>query len=232
MLQFVIGPGTVQHERAAVFNTAEQIEALYIGLTVTSDIIRRVDKIRHINRLCAETQVRNRYAAGFFGVIRKVSLRIHVRMVADNLDGRFIGADRTVGTEAPEFTGRKTCRIHRHFVGTRQGKICNVVDDADGKAVQRMFFFKFRKYGENIFRKHVFRAEARAAADNIYIKPRFFSEVYHIEIKRFAHSARFLRTVDDGYFSDGLRQYGLQMFGRERTIEMYIYYADFFAGFV
>ena len=209
MLQFVIRPGTVQHERAAVFNTAEQIEALYIGLTVTSDIIRRVDKIRHINRLCAETQVRNRYAAGFFGVIRKVSLRIHVRMVADNLDGRFIGADRTVGTEAPEFTGRKTCRIHRHFVGTRQGKICNVVDDADGKAVQRMFFFKFRKYGENIFRKNVLRAETCATADNIYIKTYRLSKVYNIEVQGFAHSTRFFCTVDNGNFLNCLRQYSL-----------------------
>ena len=96
MIQFFIRPGTVKHKRTAVFNAAKQIKTFYIRLTVTSNIVRRINQVRHIDRFRTETQVRYRYAARFFGIISKVCLCIQVRMVTDNLDSRFMQAVRPV----------------------------------------------------------------------------------------------------------------------------------------
>ena len=58
----------------------------------------------------AETQMGYRDTAGFFRVVLEVSLRVHVRMVADDFNGIFIGAHRTVRTEAKEFAAEKCLR--------------------------------------------------------------------------------------------------------------------------
>lgn len=67
------------------------------------------------------------------GVISEVCLCIHIRVVADDLDSRFVSTDSTVRTEAPEFTGRKTRGIKRHFRSARKAEVGNVVDDAKVK---------------------------------------------------------------------------------------------------
>ena len=51
----------------------------------------------------AKAQVRHRYAARFFGVILEIGLDEHVAMIADNLDGIFVRAHRTVAAESPKF---------------------------------------------------------------------------------------------------------------------------------
>ena len=209
MIQFFIRPGTVKHKRTAVFNAAKQIKTFYIRLAVTSNIVSCINQVRHIDRFRTETQVRYRYAAGFLGIICKVCLCVQIRMVTDNLDSRFIGTDCTVGTEAPEFASRKTGRIQRHFVGTRQGKIRNVINDTDSETVHRMIFLEFFEYGENIFRKNVLRAETCTTADNVYIKAYRLSEVYDIKVQGFTHSTRFFCTIDNGNLLNRLRQYGL-----------------------
>ena len=44
-------------------------------------------------------------AAGLLGVVGEVALRVHVGVVADDLDGVLVGADGTVGTQAVEHAG-------------------------------------------------------------------------------------------------------------------------------
>ena len=195
---------------------------------MTCNVISSIDQIRHIDRVFTETQVRNRYAAGFLGVISKICLGIHVGVVTDDLDGGFVGANSTVGTEAPEFAGCKAFRVERHLRSTRQGEVGYIINDADGETIERMFFLDFFKYREDIFRNNVFGAKAGTAADNVDIEALFFNKVNNIQIQRFAKRTRFFCTVDDSDFLNRLRQYSRQIFSRERTIQMNVDGTNFF----
>ena len=68
------------------------------------------NKVSHINKVCgldrsfAEAEVRNRYAARLLGVVSKICLRVHICMVADDLNGVLVCADCTVRAETPELT--------------------------------------------------------------------------------------------------------------------------------
>ena len=54
--------------------------------------------------------------AGFLGIIGKIGLGIHVRVFTDDLDGVFVGADRPVSTEAPEFAPHRSLRETDQFL--------------------------------------------------------------------------------------------------------------------
>ena len=53
---------------------------------MTGNKVCLVDEVGGLNRSLSETQVRNGYAAGLLGVVSEVSLRVHIGVVADNLD--------------------------------------------------------------------------------------------------------------------------------------------------
>ena len=227
--QFFVGPGAVQHECAAFFDTAEDVKAFYIGLTMASDVVSCVDEVRHIDRASTETQVRNSYAAGFLGVISEVCLSIHVGVVTDDLDSGFVSADSTIRTEAPEFAGRKASRVNRHFRFARKAEVGNVVVDSQREAVERMFFLEFFEDSEEVFRKNVFGAHTCTAADNVDVEVFFSYEANDIEVERFAEGARFFRTVDDSDLLNSLRKNVEEVFVGERTIEVNVDGTDFFA---
>ena len=56
--------------------------------------------------------------------------------------------------------------------------------------------------------------------------------VFHVEVKRFACCAGFLRTVEDSDTLAGGRHSRQQMFHRERAIEVYADHADLLASFI
>lgn len=58
--------------------------------------------------IVTKAQVGNGDAAGFFGVIGKIALGIHVRLVANDFDGTLVGADRAVAPKAPEKAAART----------------------------------------------------------------------------------------------------------------------------
>jgi hypothetical protein len=67
---------------------------------VAGDKIGLPDQVRRPDRLRAETQVRYRAGARFFGVVHKIALREQVGIFADDFDAVFIGAHRAVGAQA------------------------------------------------------------------------------------------------------------------------------------
>ena len=84
-----------------------------------------------------EAQMRDSDTTGFFRIVGEVTLRIHIRMVADNLDRAFVGADSAVTAQAPEFTafGRGRSSIQRGSY--RQRGIGNIVNDAYSEIIFR-----------------------------------------------------------------------------------------------
>lgn len=93
----------------------------------------------------SEAQMRDSDTTGFFRIVGEVTLRIHIRMVADNLDRAFVGADSAVTAQAPEFTafGRGRSSIQRGSY--RQRGIGNIVNDAYSEIIFGSAAVRFSK---------------------------------------------------------------------------------------
>ena len=96
-------PLAVNKEYAAGFNVVNHLVALcYIRRVVAGNKVGLVYVIGALDRLIAETQVRNGNTAGLLRVILEVSLNVFIGMVADDLDRVFVSANGTVAAETPE----------------------------------------------------------------------------------------------------------------------------------
>ena len=96
-------PLAVNKEYAAGFNVVNHLVALcYIRRVVAGNKVSLVYVIGALDRLIAETQVRNGNTAGLLRVILEVSLNVFIGMVADDLDRVFVSANGTVAAETPE----------------------------------------------------------------------------------------------------------------------------------
>ncbi len=67
-------------------------------------------------------------AAGLLGVIGKVTLSVHIGMIADDLYGVLVGANGTVGTQAIELAGNGA---FGSGVDARQGREVLVTSSTD-----------------------------------------------------------------------------------------------------
>ncbi len=96
-----------------------------------------------MDRARAEAQMGSCRRSGFFGIVHKVTLRIVVRIFADNFDGIFIGTDRSVRTETVEYGAHNVVALDGKFLVVRQTCMRNIVINTDGEMIFRRFFFQF-----------------------------------------------------------------------------------------
>ena len=94
--------GAVEQEDGARLGGLQHVEALQERELVAGDEGRAVDQVGGADRLRAEAQVRDGDRAGLLRVVDEVALGVVVRLLADDLDGVLVGADRAVGAEAVE----------------------------------------------------------------------------------------------------------------------------------
>ena len=159
-------PVAVQKEGTAFFQACGNIIFVYIRLIMYGYKVCKSDQIRSADRLMPEAQMRDSDTTGFFRIVGEVTLRIHIRMVADNLDRAFVGADSAVTAQAPEFTafGRGRSSIQRGSY--RQRGIGNIVNDAYSEIIFRFCCSKIFKNRQHFRRSQLFTAQAITAADD------------------------------------------------------------------
>ena len=78
---------------------------------MASNEVCLVDQVCRLDWMFTESQVRYCQTAGFFGVICKVTLCVHVSLVTDDLDRCLVGTYCTVGTQTPELTFDSSLRF-------------------------------------------------------------------------------------------------------------------------
>ena len=135
LFYFILGPCTVQKEGSAINELLYHIELRHVGRIVAGNEVRSLDKISGLNRLVTKTEVRHRYTAGLLGVIVKVSLRILIRIITNNLDGVLVCADRSVCTETPELTVYRTGRCRHNCRTFLKRKMRNIIVDTDRESL-------------------------------------------------------------------------------------------------
>ena len=143
----------------------------------------------------------NRHAAGFFGIVREISLREHVRVVADDFDRALVRADRAVRAETPEFAGDMLRFLRLFDRDARERKFRHVIDDAERETVFRFVFRQIVVRRQNIFRQHVFGAQA-VTADHADRAARVRNRRRHIQKQRLAERARLFGAIQHRDFLD------------------------------
>ncbi len=81
--------------------------------------------------------MRNCKAARLLRVVCEIALCIHVCVVADNLDGVLVRADRAVCAKAPELAGMCPFRSGVRILFDVEGQVRNIIVNADGEAFFR-----------------------------------------------------------------------------------------------
>ena len=218
--QFFCAPVAVKKEGAAFFQPCGNVVFINVGLVVYGYKIRSVDKVRSADGLFAETQVRNGNAAGFFGIVGEIALSVHIGVIADNFNCALVGANGAVAAEAPELAALGAFAGNVNFVAGCQRSIGNVINNADGKVVFRVFGFKVFVNGQNVGRGQILAAKAVAAADNQRIAACVIERAAHIHVQRFAECARLFGAVKHGNAFNGFRNCRHKMLNAERTVQV------------
>ena len=193
------------------------------------DVVCKVDEERHMDGIVTKAQVGNGDAPGFFGVIGKIALGIHVRLVANDFDGTLVGADRAVAPKAPEKAAARTLgrNVEGFFLFKR--RVGHIIDDAHRKVVLWRIKFQVVKDSENVAGIKFLAAHAIASAYNDRTAVTLIEGIAHIKIERFPVGARFLRAVQNGNLFHRFRKGGEEVFHGERPIKVDIEDTDFFA---
>ena len=213
-------PRSVQQESAAFFQIADHVVANDIRGVVAGNEVRRVDKVFALNGGLAEAQVRNGDAARFLGIVEEISLRVHIGMIADDLDRVFVRAHRAVRSETVEFArggafGRGVVLFREIERGVR-----HVLVNTDGEVVFGLLRFEVLVNRKHHGRVEFFRAETVSSADDLNAFRAFFKQRgANVEVKGFAERAGFLRSVEHGDFFAGFGNAGNEFVRNEGAVK-------------
>ena len=195
---------------------------------MTGDEVRHGDIVGGENRLVAETQVASREAAGFLRVILEIGLDILIGVVADNLAGVLVGADGSVGTQAPELAGDDALSGGHDVLAHRQRVEGDVVVDADGEVVLLLAGHVVED-GLDLRRRRVLGAQAVAAAEDRQVQPGFQHRGADILKERLAQRTGFLGAVKDRKDPAGGRDRRGKVLQGEGAVQMNLDQTDLFA---
>ena len=160
---------------------------------MAGDEVRGVDQVGGHDRALAEAQVADGDAAGLLGIVAEVRLRVHIGVVADDLDGVLVRAHGAVGAEAVEHAGDQAFGAGVDLLAQLEGGAGHIVDDADGEVVLGLVLGKVVIDGLDHGGVELLGAEAVAAADDEdVVLARLAQRGADVQIQRLAQRAGLL----------------------------------------
>ena len=199
-----------------------------IGGIVAGHKVGLGDKIGGFDGLPAEAQVADGEPAAFFGIVGEIALRIQVGVVADDLDGVFIGAHGAVRAEPPEFTAVGGVGGGIGGIGLQQRKIGDVIGDADGEA-GLLPGFGIAVDRKDLTGGDILAAQPVAAGINgDILEPAALKRRHDIQIQRLADGAGLLGAVQHGDGFDGIGQGAQQVLPAEGAVQAHLDKTDLF----
>ena len=227
--------GRGEEEHGARLCGLEHVVLLEVRKAVASREVRRVDEVRAADHVAAETEVGDRHAAGLLGVVLEVALREVLGVVADDLDGVLVRADRTIRAETPEHALLAVARGHHEGHVAENALAADVVDDAAAEVVLRLV-------GEHVvvdrladLRGEVLGAETVAAREHLGILEgddpllqTLTDRRRDVEVERIV-GAGLLRAVENGDALDRGGDRLDEVLHGERTVEMHLEETDLLA---
>ena len=146
----------------------------------------------------------DRDTARLFGIVEEIALSVHIGMVADDLDGVFVRANGTIGTQAVEHALERSFARRIDLFLDLQGQARHIVGNTDGKAFLRLCRRQVFIDGVDHRRREFLAAHAVTAADAYNIQFGIEQSSLHILQQRFACAARLFGTIHNRNAFDGL----------------------------
>ena len=229
LLQLVLLPLAVQQEAAVGLQLVDDVVLGQIRLVVAGDEVRVGDVIGGADGLLAEAQVALGDTEGLLGVVLKVRLTVHVRRLADDLDGVLVGAHGTVGAQTPELAGDGALRLSQQRCAHGQGQMGHIVHDADGEVVLRLIQQQVVEHGLQLGGGGVLAAQTVATGIDGGAVALVDVGGADVLVQRFADGADLLHAVEDGYLLHRLGHGGHQVLAGEGTEQVYLQEAHLLA---
>ena len=217
LLEIFIGPVAVQQEAAAVNQLLNHVEHADVFLLVACNKVRLMNQVGGLNRLLTKTKVGHCYAAGLLGVIIEVCLCVHIRIVADDLNGVLVRAYSTVSAKAPELAAYGSFRSCNNFLAGRKGKICYIIGDADRESL--LFGVVINR--DDLCGCCILGTKTVTAAENFDIlELGILESCNNIKEQRLADGAGLLCSVKNGDLLNSIRNRVNQSFRAERSVQV------------
>ena len=196
---------------------------------MAGDKVCNVDKVGGLDGLLAKAQVRDRDAAGLLGVVAEVALGVHIRMVADDLDGVFVGANRTIRTKTKELRAEAAFRgsIDRFFDFQRGAG--DIVHNTHGEVVLGSGSAHVVEHGLDERGRELLAAQTIAAAEDAQHTALLEQSGDDILVKRLTQGAGLFGSIEhrEGFHAgrDGIHK----RFSAKRTVQVDFQDADLLA---
>src|SRR6202140_2587041 len=164
---------------------------------VAADEIGSINQIGGANWQRAKPQMRDRHGARLLRVIDEVALRVIPSLLADNLDGVLVCADRTVGPEAVENRADGVRALGGKSGIVFEAGMRDVVVNANREMIARRGTIELVENGLGHGRRELLRRQPVTPANNTEVAPYFGKGSDNIEVERFANASRFLGAIQD-----------------------------------
>ncbi len=182
--------------------------------------------------------MRSRHRPGFLRVVDKISLREIWRLLADDLDGIFVGAHRSIGAQTEEHGPHHLRRFDVKIRVDWQRQMRDIIHNAHCKAPLGIRGRQFVEHRLDHGRRELFAGQAIAATEHQRQfalgpsgragRPRLHQRGEHILIQGFTRRSRFLGAIQNGDSPDLRRQSGNKLSRHKRPVQSDDYRADLF----
>ncbi len=135
LIQFLWSPLCIEQECTTINQILNHRILVDVCCTMTCYEVCLVDQVCGTNWAMTETKVRNSYTTGLLRIIVKVSLRVHISVVTDNLDRVLIRTYGTISTKAPELTVCCTLWCGYRILLNLKRQMRYIIDDTDGESL-------------------------------------------------------------------------------------------------
>ena len=230
LLQLLKAPLTVDEEHAAGLYVAHDGEALGdVSGNMAGNKVCLVDVVGTLYGLVAEAQMADGNAARLLRVVLEVRLNVLVGVVADDLDGVLVRADRAVAAQTPELALNGALGCGGGSLGLLKGEAGHVVHDADGELALHRVLLQLVVNGKHGGGGSVLGAETVAAADDLNVPAGISNGCHNVEVQRLALSAGLLGAVEHRDLPTGLGNGLKQLVGSPWTVQPYLDKTDLLA---
>ncbi len=223
-------PVGVQYERAAVLHAFKYFVLVNVGRLVASHVVSLVNKVGGLDWAVTEAQVGYGETARLLGVVRKVTLCVHVGVVTNNLNGLLVCANSTVSAKAEEFALHGTGRYGVEVSFNVKRGVGNVVVDTNVEVVLRTVHLHVVVNSLNHSRREFLGTKTVTASDKLRHFAAFHECRTYVHVQWIADSARFLGTVKHGNGACSSRKHSHQVVHGEWTVQTNLHEANAFAS--
>ena len=229
LFQLVLRPLAVQQEAAMGLQLVDDVVLGQVRLVVAGDEVRVGHIVGGADGVLTEAQVALGDAEGLLGVVLKVRLAVHIRRLADDLDGVLVGAHRTVGAETPEFAGDGALRLGEQRCAHGQGQMGHIVHDANGEVILRLIQQQVVEHSLDLGGGGVLAAQTVAAGVDGGAVALVDIGGADVLVQRLADGADLLDAVEDGDLLHRLGHGGHQVLAGEGAEQVYLQEAHLLA---